>query len=168
MRIDTLLRLYPRAWRDRYQDEFVAMLGARPLSAQQIIDVVSGAIDAWLSADVRHASQAMAASQGEPRMTLRAMLVCDQSKVRMTNRDGLIGGAVMIGGSVAGVLLATAAKRAGWTVTAEILLNISFFVSLTLSMPFWLMKGQSWKAQTVVVASTLVLLVASTLVAMML
>jgi hypothetical protein len=53
MKADRLLRLYPRAWRDRYADELLAMVGDRPLQLPQIIDLVSGAIDAHLSSDVR-------------------------------------------------------------------------------------------------------------------
>ena len=44
--------------------------------------------------------------------------------------------------------------------TGEILTNLSFPGSLTLSMPFWVMKGQPWKAQVVIVGVTLALLIA--------
>ena len=43
-----LLNLYPRAWRERYEDEFVALLEARPPDAHDRIDIVRGAIDARL------------------------------------------------------------------------------------------------------------------------
>jgi hypothetical protein len=164
VRIDTLLRLYPRAWRERYQEEFVAMVGSRPVSAQQVIDIVSGAIDAWLSADVRRASQALGPiPTGARAMTLKSMMVCDQSKLRMTTRDGMIGAAVMLAGSAAGSLLGIAARRAGWTLTADVLLNLAFPGSMMLSMPFWLMKGQPWKAQAAVIGTTLALLMLITI-----
>ncbi len=51
-----LLRLYPRAWRDRYGEEFLATVGDDALHVQQMIDIVMGAIDAWLSLDVRRAA----------------------------------------------------------------------------------------------------------------
>jgi hypothetical protein len=41
-----LLRLYPRAWRDRYEEEFLALLEACPLSLWTIWDVFVWAIDA--------------------------------------------------------------------------------------------------------------------------
>ena len=53
MKASQLLRLYPRAWRERYGDEFAALAGDAPLGASQIIDIVSGAIDARFSRDVR-------------------------------------------------------------------------------------------------------------------
>ena len=97
------------------------MLGPRPLSAQQLIDVVFGAVDAWLSADVRRASHARRpVSPGELPMTLKSMLVCQPSKVRVTTRDGLLGAGVMLGGSALGSLLGVAARRAGWPVTGDV------------------------------------------------
>lgn len=41
-----LVRLYPRAWRDRYQDEFLAVLEARPVGPFDAADIVLGALDA--------------------------------------------------------------------------------------------------------------------------
>lgn len=43
-----LLHLYPRAWRERYEDEFVALLEARPPDVRDRIDILRGAIDARL------------------------------------------------------------------------------------------------------------------------
>ena len=41
-----LLRFYPREWRERYEEEFVAMLEQRPVSIADLIDIVLGALDA--------------------------------------------------------------------------------------------------------------------------
>ena len=41
-----LVRLYPRAWRDRYEDEFLAVLEARPVGPFDTVDVALGALDA--------------------------------------------------------------------------------------------------------------------------
>ncbi len=43
-----LLRLYPRAWRARYEAEVRYVLGARPLRARDRIDLLRGALDAHL------------------------------------------------------------------------------------------------------------------------
>jgi hypothetical protein len=43
-----LLRLYPRTWRERYEEEFLAMLEQRPLSCLDGIDLFGGALDAHL------------------------------------------------------------------------------------------------------------------------
>jgi hypothetical protein len=47
-----LVRLYPRAWRERYEEEFVAMLEHGPASARELLDVTLGALDAWLMPQV--------------------------------------------------------------------------------------------------------------------
>jgi len=43
-----LLRLYPRTWRERYEDELLAMLEQRPISFLDGIDLFFGALDAHL------------------------------------------------------------------------------------------------------------------------
>lgn len=43
-----LVKLYPRAWRARYADEFLAMLDTVKVNRRRVTDVVRGAIDAHL------------------------------------------------------------------------------------------------------------------------
>jgi hypothetical protein len=43
-----LIGLYPKAWRDRYGEEFAAILADRPLGPFDVADVVLGALDARL------------------------------------------------------------------------------------------------------------------------
>ena len=52
-----LVRLYPAAWRDRYEDEFVALLAARPPTLGDRFDIVRGAIDARIHPQVRRAPE---------------------------------------------------------------------------------------------------------------
>lgn len=47
-----LLRLFPRPWRDRYEDEFVALLGERPPTVLDRIDIARSALDARLHPQV--------------------------------------------------------------------------------------------------------------------
>lgn len=47
-----MVRLYPRAWRERYEEEFVALLEERPASVLVLYDVALGILDAWLSPQV--------------------------------------------------------------------------------------------------------------------
>jgi hypothetical protein len=158
----TLLGLFPPAWRARYGEEFVATAGEKALGARQVFDVVMVAIDAWLSADVRNATRAFRVAEpgGGPSM-LKSMLACDRTKSGVTVRDGLIGGGVMIGASILFSILGIAARRSGWPETGEVLKGLAFTVSLTISMPFWLMKGQPWKAQAAIIGATLLILVAA-------
>ncbi len=46
--MSALLRLYPRAWRERYGDELLALLEDRPASPLDLVDLARGAFDARL------------------------------------------------------------------------------------------------------------------------
>src|SRR3954454_22898651 len=50
--LTTLLRLYPRAWRARYEDEFTALLEQDRSSLIDVIDIALGALDAHLRPQV--------------------------------------------------------------------------------------------------------------------
>lgn len=152
-----LLRLYPRAWRDRYGDELLELAGTAPLQPQQIVDIVSGAIDAWLSSDVRRAARLQAQHSGGTHM-VRAVSICQHNETRYTKRDGAIGAAVMIASTLAFALLGLALQGSGFSLAATVVLNSSFMFSMTLSIPFWLMKGQPRKAQVAIIGGTIALL----------
>ena len=154
-----LLLLYPRAWRERYGEEFLAVIGSDSLRLPHVIDIVSGAIDAWLSADVRQTTASrIATTEGGP-MVLRALLDCERKHAGVTPRDGLIGAGVMLGVSLLLKVASAAATREGFPLAGDLLKSLVFLASFTLSMPFWLMKCQSWKAQVAIVGGTLALLV---------
>ena len=44
-----LVRLYPKAWRDRYEEEFLTLLAERPPTFADLVDTVRGALDAHLN-----------------------------------------------------------------------------------------------------------------------
>ena len=48
-----LIALYPRAWRDRYEDEFLGLIADRPPTIADRFDIVRGALDARLHPQVR-------------------------------------------------------------------------------------------------------------------
>jgi hypothetical protein len=50
--MNALLRLYPRAWRERYLAEVTALLEERPPSLGDRLDLLRGAADAWLHPQV--------------------------------------------------------------------------------------------------------------------
>jgi Rieske Fe-S protein len=43
-----ITRLYPRAWRDRYRLELVDVLGNRRIGLPDLVDLLRGALDAWV------------------------------------------------------------------------------------------------------------------------
>ena len=44
-----LIRLYPRAWRDRYEEEFSTLLVERPPTSADLVDILRGAFDAHVN-----------------------------------------------------------------------------------------------------------------------
>jgi hypothetical protein len=48
MKSKRLLCLYPKAWRQRYEAEYVILLEQLPLSGRVVFDIVRGALDAHL------------------------------------------------------------------------------------------------------------------------
>jgi hypothetical protein len=48
MRVSSLVRLYPGAWRRRYGDEMEALLEDRRPTVRERLDLLRGALDAWL------------------------------------------------------------------------------------------------------------------------
>lgn len=90
--------------------------------------------------------------------------VCVDSKLRYSMRDGLIGGVVLMLVSAVLVLFSRAALHIGLAATAEFLRIASLPAALALSMPFWVLKGQSRRVQVAVVAATISVAVLVTLV----
>jgi hypothetical protein len=148
-----LVRLYPPAWQARYGEEFVAVVGEGPLHAQQVVDIVSGAIDAWLSADVRRATAGGTSQHPGGHMF---SFVCTDSNVRYSTRDGWIAAGVLILVSGLFAVAGIAARRNGAPVIAEVLRVEGLPLAIALSMPFWLLKGQSRKVQGAVIGFTVV------------
>jgi hypothetical protein len=60
----TLLRLYPRGWRQRYGEEMAAMLEGQPLTLRTVTDLVAGAIDARIHPHWMRAPDAAASAKG--------------------------------------------------------------------------------------------------------
>jgi hypothetical protein len=50
--MNRVLRLYPRPWRERYLDEVADLLADRPPTLRDQIDLLRGALDAWLHPQV--------------------------------------------------------------------------------------------------------------------
>lgn len=159
---DQLLRLYPRAWRERYGDEFLATVGHGALHLQQVIDIVAGAVDAWLSADVRRAARAGRVTPGEKESAmLSSLTACGSTKLRFTTRDSWLGAGAIIGATLMFSALGSAAVRAGYPLAGDILRSVAYPGSLAFALPFTFLKDQPWRARLVIVGVTLGLFVAA-------
>jgi hypothetical protein len=161
MRADTLLRLFPRAWRERYGDEFLATIGEERLSLTQVIDITAGAVDAWFSPEVRRATRAahVQTTSKETLMVKRLMTSCGSTDAVITRRDAWIGAGVLIGTTLLFTTLGLVAKRAGVQWAGDMLLAMSLPASVLASMPFTYLKGKSWRAQLLFIGLPMLILV---------
>lgn len=160
MTAESLLRLYPRAWRERYGDELTELAGGGQLSAQQTIDILAGAADAWLSPSVRAAVRrpaSVAAKKGEL-MVRQLLFKCATKPANYTTRDSLIGAAIILVVSLAVVAIGKVVRAGGYPDAGDALAGMSFSAAMMLSMPFWLLKGQSRTVKTAVIVPSVIFL----------
>jgi hypothetical protein len=76
--MSVLLKLYPPAWRARYSDEMASLLDERPLSGRDRVDLVRGALDAWLRPATPSMVPIVAALLGGGLWTVAAVAVLAQ------------------------------------------------------------------------------------------
>jgi hypothetical protein len=69
-----LLRLYPAPWRERYGEEFSAVLASQRASPSLVLDVLAGAIDARLHPQIQHSNAKQ--TEGDDTMTLAMLQRC--------------------------------------------------------------------------------------------
>jgi hypothetical protein len=163
-----LLRLYPKAWRNRYEDEFTALIEASPGRFSLIVDVVAGAIDARLNPGlVTRPASAPAASKGEGQMLGRVMkLRCLGYAPHISTRDQWLSAGVMIGGTIVFTLIWMRIHVVlGDNPYADSFATMPFLAAFLLSLPFTSLKGRSARAQVVFIAANLLLLTVILLVA---
>lgn len=165
MRAASLLRLYPAAWRRRYGAEFLEMVGEAPLDPLQAIDIIRGALDAWLSADIRRGLAARAAAPATGGSNVRSSVDECAGRGHYRPLDAFLGAALIVGGSAFFSLAGLMAHRAGHDGLRQFLGSLAFPASLMLSLPFWLMKGVPARVQALVIGITLVLVAAIGLLA---
>jgi hypothetical protein len=113
MKVVWLLRLYPRAWRRRYEDEFAAVLEQQPTSFRLILDVILGAIDAHLWPQALTAGHEVAAKA----VGGRAMLA-DEYRGQVSIDPSLAIGVAMIAVVLAIVVLVAISPQTAETVSA--------------------------------------------------
>jgi hypothetical protein len=168
MKADRLLRLYPRAWRERYGDEFLALFDDGAVELPEIIDIVSGAIDAHLSSDVRATTVARRSAvrvEGDTAVLRIKSLCYNNAYFPFSRRDAWIGAGVMLAATLAFTSIGLLFDRLGYEDWADAATSYAFPAGLLLSMPFTYVKGQSWRATWALVGIPLAILAVITYLA---
>jgi hypothetical protein len=156
-----LIRLYPPAWRRRYGRELAELLAAQPRSLRTAIDVVAGAVDAWLhpqSSTAITTTDAKGAGAMLPRML---QLKSGGYGPDVTVADSLKAAAVTIGGTLAIVAALTVAMRLyGKNPYFESLLAMGWLVPFLVSQHYTYLKGRPASVQAVLIGGPSVIVLA--------
>ena len=98
-----LLRLYPARWRERYGEEFRAVLADQRASLGLFFDVLGGAVDAHLHPQILHSHAKQ--SKGDDTMTLAMLQRCAAGGARLSPEDRRIASRVTIFSALAIAIL---------------------------------------------------------------
>lgn len=161
-----LLKLYPRAWRRRYGDELTDLVARQPFSVGAAVDLIAGAIDAWIHPQTSVAPFLLSATKGEATMLTKiARLNCGYGP-SVTAADAWKSAAVCLGGTVVLTMIWMWMRRElGDNAYVESLSVLAFLVPLLFSLRYTSLKGRSPGVQVIFIAGSVLLVTAVVLVA---
>lgn len=156
-----VLRLYPPRWRRRYGEELRSLVQDQRFSIGNTIDLIAGAIDAWIHPQTIAGVQSAPAAEGEKTMLAKMMkLRCAGYGPNISRADQWKSTAVMLG--------TTLALTLGWmwlhvrtddNPYVDSFSAMPFFAGLMLSMRYTYLKTRSGAAQAIFIGGTLAILI---------
>lgn len=158
-----LLKLYPPRWRRRYGAELAELIAAKPVSIGLALDLIAGAIDAWLHP--RLAEPSTPDPKGDTAMiaTLR-QLDCAGCGADVSARDRRTRVAVMLGGTLVLTMLWLWAQ---WRFRNEYLTAVApmmYFVPYMIGLRYTSLKRHSARAQAILIVGVSAVLTALLLI----
>lgn len=158
-----LIRLYPSGWRRRYGQELAELLASQPASLRTAIDLIAGAVDAWLNPQSSTAAVA-AHTKGQEMMIAKMLKLRDAGcGAKPTTADGIKSAAVTIGGAVAVVIALMWGKaRYGDNPYLESLALVLWMVPMLFGLSYTELKGRAVRVKVVFIggASTIIIAIA--------
>lgn len=146
-----LIKLYPPAWRRRYGRELAELISTQPASFGTAIDLIAGAVDAWLNPQSSTAVTAADAKGADATVAKILKLRFAGYGSAVATTDALKSAAVTIGGTLALALALTwAMARYGKNDYLEAFLAVSWVMPLIVSQRYRDLKGRSGRVQAVV------------------
>lgn len=155
-----LLYLYPPRWRRRYGREFVELIASQRFSLLTVFDIIGGAIDAWMQPQPHVAARAATHAEGDTIMLAKVMRLRSTGHGEQpTPADAMKQAAVVIGGSLLSVIIATwMQRRALHPEYAEALMVNGWLIAFVVSMPLTTTKGWPMRTQCVFIGGVLAVL----------
>jgi hypothetical protein len=156
-----LLKLYPPRWRRRYGDEFIELMRTQSFSVGTVLDVMGGAVDAWLNpqvSTVRHSPDA----KGESTMVARMMrLKCAGYGPAVTNSDVRKGLVVTLGGTLLLTLIWVWSVREFDRNTYVMAISpLAYLIPQLLGLRYTSWKGYSARTQMILIGGLIGVLTA--------
>lgn len=153
-----LLALYPPRWRRRYGQELRALIESQPFSFQAVIDLIAGAIDAWLEPQKMPMQPALAGEEGVTMIRTMMKLGC-KTNAQITREDTWKSIAVMLGGTLLLTALWMALHvRLGDHPYLDAFSAMAFLVPYLFSMRYTSLKGRSLATQSIFIGGMLLIL----------
>jgi hypothetical protein len=148
-----LLKLYPPRWRRRYGAELAEIVAAQPFSIGAAIDLIAGAIDAWLHPEL--IAPATPDSKGDTTMIARMLqLKCAGYGPEITMTDKVKSATLIIGGTLLLALVwlwaVSQFRRSGYVMALG---PMTYFVPQLVGLRYTSLKGRSTRAQTIFIAT---------------
>lgn len=155
-----LLKLYPSGWRRRYGDEFTKLIAAQSFSLATTIDVLAGAIDAWIHPQMAAIAPRATRAEGDENMLARMMKFrCAGYGPTVTASDqwksaiATVGGTVVLAGGWMWLHV-----RIGDNPYSDSLSLLPVIAALLFGMRYTYLKGRSGWTQAVFIGGNLALL----------
>jgi hypothetical protein len=153
-----LLALYPPRWRRRYGDELRALIGSQPFSLHAVIDLIAGAIDAWLEPQ-KISMQQDAGQEGVTMIGTMMKLGCAGSRGRVSREDAWKSAAVSLGGTLLlTALWMTLHIRLGDQTYVNAFSAMAFLVPYLFSLRYTSLKGRSLRTQAIFIGGMILVL----------
>lgn len=147
-----LIKLYPPSWRRRYGRELSDLIATQPASFSTAVDLIAGAVDAWINPQSSTAAVAADTKGAGVMVSKMLKLKCSGDGPDVTVRDNLKAAAVILGGTLALVGIATLGiKVYGNNSYFESLLTMGWLVPFVASQHFTSLKGRPASVQAVLI-----------------
>ena len=161
-----LIGLYPPSWRRRYGRELADLIATQPASYGMAIDLVAGAIDAWINPQSSTAAAATDAKGAGAMITKMLQLRCAGYDPNVTKSDNLKAAAIVIGGSLSAAIAYTwGTARYGKDPYLESLFLVSWLVFFVVSQHYTTLKGRPALVQAILIGGQAAVVIAIALAA---
>lgn len=145
-----LLALYPPRWRRRYGDELRELLREQRFSLHALVDLIAGAIDAWLE------PQKLPDQKGVPMMKLG----CATYGGKVSREDAWKSAAVNLGGTLflTALWMVLRIRNLADRTYVDAFSAMMFLIPYLFSLRYTSLKGRSLRTQSLFIAGMILVL----------